>query len=114
VKDRQSPAGALTGGQQQRMCIVRALSTRPEMVLLDEPTSALDPTSTMKIENLIDELKLAVTIVLVRHNLQQAARCAERVAFFYLGEMIEAGTALQMFTNLRQVLPQNDIAGRFG
>ena len=93
VKDRLgSPAAALSGGQQ-RLCIARALSTRPEILLLDEPTSALDPLSTMKIENLIDELKLTVTIVLVTHNLQQAARCADQVAFFYLGEMIEAGSA---------------------
>jgi phosphate transport system ATP-binding protein len=115
VKDRlQSPASALSGGQQQRLCIARALSTRPEVVLLDEPTSALDPTSMMKIENLIDQLKLTTTIALVTHNLQQAARCADQVAFFYLGELIEAGTALQMFTNPHQVRTQNYITGRFG
>jgi phosphate transport system ATP-binding protein len=115
VKDRlHASANGLSGGQQQRLCIARALSTRPEVLLLDEPTSALDPLSTMKIENLVDELKLTVTIVLVTHNLQQAARCADQVAFFYLGEMIEAGAAEQMFTAPRQVRTQNYIAGRFG
>jgi phosphate transport system ATP-binding protein len=115
VKDRlQDPAAALSGGQQQRLGIARALSTRPEVLLLDEPTSALDPASAMKIENLIDELKLTMTIVLVTHNLQQAARCADQVAFFYRGEMIETGTAVQMFTNPQQVRTQNYITGRFG
>lgn len=115
VKDRlHSPASGLSGGQQQRLCIARALSTRPEVVLMDEPTSALDPISMLKIENLIDDLKRSVTIVLVTHNLQQAARCADQVAFFYLGELIEAGTAMQMFTNPRLVRTQNYISGRFG
>ena len=115
VKDRlKSPADALSGGQQQRLCIARALSTRPEVLLLDEPTSALDPASAMKIENLIDEIKLTVAIVLVTHNLQQAARCADWVAFFYLGEMIEAGTAQQMFTSPTLPRTQNYITGRFG
>jgi len=115
VKDRlQSPASRLSGGQQQRLCIARALSTRPDVVLLDEPTSALDPMSMMKIENLIDHLKLTTTIVLVTHNLQQAARCADQVAFLYLGELIEAGTALQMFTNPHLTRTQDYIAGRFG
>jgi len=115
VKDRlRSRAAALSGGQQQRLCIARALSTRPEVLLLDEPTSALDPMSTMRIEDLIDTLKQDMTIVLVTHNLQQAARCADQVAFFYLGEMIEAGTAEQMFTDPRQVHTQNYITGRFG
>jgi phosphate transport system ATP-binding protein len=115
VKDRlQSPASALSGGQQQRLCIARALSTRPEVVLMDEPTSALDPLSMMKVEHLIDELKRTVTIVLVTHNLQQAARCADRVAFFFLGEMIEAGSAQQMFTAPKLPQTQNYITGRFG
>ena len=115
VKDRlHSPASDLSGGQQQRLCIARALSTRPEVVMMDEPTSALDPLSMMKIENLIDDLKKTVTIVLVTHNLQQAARCADRVAFFYLGEMIEEGSAQQMFTAPRLPQTQNYITGRFG
>jgi len=115
VMDRlHTPAAGLSGGQQQRLCIARALSTRPEVLLLDEPTSALDPRSMMLIENLIDDLKRTVTIVLVTHNLQQAARCADQVAFFFLGQMIEAGTAEQMFTNPRQVQTQNYITGRVG
>jgi phosphate transport system ATP-binding protein len=115
VKDRlQDQAGALSGGQQQRLCIARSLSTRPEVLLLDEPTSALDPVSMMKVEDLIDELKKTVTIVLVTHNLQQAARCADRVAFFYLGEMVESGSAEQMFTAPLLPRTQNYITGRFG
>ena len=115
VKDRLAePAGRLSGGQQQRLCIARALATRPEVILLDEPTSALDPISTQKIENLIDELKQHVTIAIVTHNMQQAARCADHVAFFYLGEMVEAGSAAQMFTAPRQGRTQNYLAGRFG
>ncbi len=115
VKDRlRSPAEGLSGGQQQRLCIARALSTRPEIILMDEPTSALDPLSTMKIENLIDELKRTVTIVLITHNLQQAARCADQMAFFYLGELIESGTAMQMFTSPQRARTQNYISGRFG
>lgn len=115
VKDRlRDPASALSGGQQQRLCIARALSTRPEVLLMDEPTSALDPQSMMKVENLIDELKVTVTIVLVTHNMQQAARCADHVAFFYLGEMIEAGSAEQMFTSPRKLHTQNYLMGRFG
>jgi phosphate transport system ATP-binding protein len=115
VKDRlHAAASGLSGGQQQRLCIARALSTRPEILLLDEPTSALDPMASMKIENLIDELKLTVTIVLVTHNLQQAARCADQVAFLYLGEVIEAGTAVQMFTMPRELHTQNYITGKFG
>ncbi len=115
VKDRlRSPAGDLSGGQQQRLSIARALSTRPEVVLMDEPTSALDPLSMMKVEDLIDELKRTVTIVLVTHNLQQAARCADRVAFFYLGEMLEDGTAEQMFLAPKLPQTQNYVTGRFG
>ena len=115
VKDRlQSSAGDLSGGQQQRLSIARALSTRPEVVLMDEPTSALDPGSMMKVEDLIDELKKTVTIVLVTHNLQQAARCADQVAFFYLGEMIEFGSAEQMFTAPKRPRTQDYITGRFG
>jgi phosphate transport system ATP-binding protein len=115
MKDRLSdPAGRLSGGQQQRLCIARTLATRPEVILLDEPTSALDPVSMAKIEDLIDDLKQHVTIALVTHNMQQAARCADQVAFFYLGEIIEVGSAVQMFTNPRQKHTQNYVAGKFG
>ena len=115
VKDQLSaPAGALSGGQQQRLCIARTLATRPEVILLDEPTSALDPISMHKIEDLIDELKQHVTIAIVTHNMQQAARCADQVAFFYLGEIVEVGSAAQMFTTPRQRRTHDYIAGRFG
>jgi phosphate transport system ATP-binding protein len=115
VKDRlRDAASALSGGQQQRLCIARALSTRPDVLLMDEPTSALDPQSMMHVENLIDQLKLSVTVVLVTHNLQQAARCADRVAFFYLGDMVEEGSAEQMFTSPRKLHTQNYLMGRFG
>ncbi len=100
VKDRlRTTASGLSGGQQQRLCIARSIAVRPEVILLDEPTSALDPISTLKIEELIDELKRDFTIVIVSHNMQQAARCADRVAFFYLGELIEVGAAERIFTN---------------
>ena len=115
VKDKLSaPAGSLSGGQQQRLCIARTLATRPEVLLLDEPTSALDPISMAKIEDLIDDLKQHVTIALVTHNMQQAARCADQVAFLYLGKLIEVGTAAMMFTAPRQTQTQNYISGRFG
>jgi phosphate transport system ATP-binding protein len=115
VKDRLSkPADALSGGQQQRLCIARALATRPEVVLLDEPTSALDPLSMLKIEDLIDELKKEVTIVLVTHNMEQAARCADHVAFLYAGELVEYGAAAQIFTAPRQTRTQHYVTGRFG
>ena len=114
VKDRlATPAGGLSGGQQQRLCIARSIAVRPEVILLDEPTSALDPISTLKVEELIDELKNDFTIVMVTHNMQQAARCADRVAFFYLGEMVEVGTAAQMFTAPRETRTQQYITGRF-
>ncbi|KAA5608558.1 phosphate ABC transporter ATP-binding protein PstB [Rhodovastum atsumiense] len=115
VKDRvHSSAMGLSGGQQQRLCIARTIATRPEVILFDEPTSALDPISTLKIEELIDELKQDFTIAIVTHNMQQAARCADQVAFFYLGELIEVGTATQMFTAPRQRRTQEYITGRFG
>ncbi len=114
AKDRlNSPAGGLSGGQQQRLCIARSIAVRPEVILFDEPTSALDPISTLKVEELIDELKRDFTIAIVTHNMQQAARCADRVAFFYLGEMVEVGTAAQMFTSPREVRTQQYITGRF-
>ena len=115
VKDRLSEqAGSLSGGQQQRLCIARTLATRPEVILLDEPTSALDPLSMAKIEDLIDDLKQHVTIALVTHNMQQAARCADQVAFFYLGELVEVGPTAAMFTAPRQKQTQNYVAGKFG
>jgi phosphate transport system ATP-binding protein len=115
VRDRlATPAGGLSGGQQQRLCIARTIAVRPEVILLDEPTSALDPISTLKIEELIDELKRDFTIAIVTHNMQQAARCADQVAFFYLGELIEVGPAAQIFTAPKQKKTQEYITGRFG
>ena len=115
VKDRlQTSAMGLSGGQQQRLCIARTIAVRPEVILLDEPTSALDPISTLKIEELIDELKNDFTIAIVTHNMQQAARCADQVAFFYLGEMVEVAPAAQMFTAPRERRTQEYITGRFG
>ncbi len=115
VKDRlKSPAGGMSGGQQQRLCIARTIATRPEVILLDEPTSALDPISTARVEELIDELKRDFTIAIVTHNMQQAARCADQVAFFYLGELVETGAAGAMFTSPRQKRTQDYITGRFG
>ena len=115
VKDRlNTSAIGLSGGQQQRLCIARSIAVRPEVILLDEPTSALDPISTLKVEELIDELKRDFTIAIVTHNMQQAARCADQVAFFYLGEMVEVGPAGQIFTAPRQRRTQEYITGRFG
>jgi phosphate transport system ATP-binding protein len=115
VKDRlNTPAGGLSGGQQQRLCIARTIAVRPEVILLDEPTSALDPISTLRIEELIDELKRDFTIAVVTHNMQQAARCADQVAFFYLGELIEVAPAAQIFTAPKQKKTQEYITGRFG
>lgn len=115
VKDRlRGPATSLSGGQQQRLCIARSIAVRPEVILLDEPTSALDPISTLKIEELIDELKTDFTIAIVTHNMQQAARCTDQVAFFYLGELIEVGPTAQVFTTPRQRRTQEYITGRFG
>jgi phosphate transport system ATP-binding protein len=115
VKDRlNTSAMGLSGGQQQRLCIARTIAVRPEVILFDEPTSALDPISTLKIEELIDELKHDFTIAIVTHNMQQAARCADQVAFFYLGEMVEVSPAVQMFTAPRERRTQEYITGRFG
>jgi phosphate transport system ATP-binding protein len=115
VKDRlHSSALGLSGGQQQRLCIARTIAVRPEVILFDEPTSALDPISTLKIEELIDELKRDFTLVIVTHNMQQAARCADQVAFFYLGELVEVAPADQMFTAPRERRTQEYITGRFG
>jgi len=115
VKDRlDKPATGLSGGQQQRLCIARSIAVRPEVLLLDEPTSALDPISTLKIEELIDELKKDFTIAIVTHNMQQAARCADQVGFMYLGELVELGTAEQIFTAPRAQRTREYITGRFG
>ncbi len=115
AKDRlNAPAMGMSGGQQQRLCIARTIAVRPEVILLDEPTSALDPISTTKVEELIDELKRDFTIAIVTHNMQQAARCADQVAFFYLGEMVEVSSAEQMFTSPKQKKTQEYITGRFG
>jgi phosphate transport system ATP-binding protein len=115
AKDRlHTSAMGLSGGQQQRLCIARTIAVRPEVILLDEPTSALDPISTLKIEELIDELKHDFTIAIVTHNMQQAARCADQVAFFYLGEMVEVASAHQLFTAPKERRTQDYVTGRFG
>ncbi|WP_256336843.1 phosphate ABC transporter ATP-binding protein PstB [Belnapia rosea] len=115
AKDRlNSSAMGMSGGQQQRLCIARTIAVRPEVILFDEPTSALDPISTLKIEELIDELKRDFTIAIVTHNMQQAARCADQVAFFYLGELIEVAPAGQLFTAPKHPKTQEYITGRFG
>jgi phosphate transport system ATP-binding protein len=115
VKDRlHTSAMGLSGGQQQRLCIARTIAVRPEVILFDEPTSALDPISTLKIEELIDELKRDFTIVIVTHNMQQAARCADQVAFFYLGELIEVAPSGEIFTAPKHPKTQEYITGRFG
>lgn len=115
VKDRLNEfAFSLSGGQQQRLCIARALAVNPEIILMDEPASALDPISTAKIEELIFELKKSVTIVIVTHNLQQAARVSDDCAFFLLGELIEFGTTKQVFTAPKDERTQNYVTGKFG
>ena len=115
VKDKlDASALSLSGGQQQRLCIARTLAVRPEIILLDEPTSALDPISTAKIEELIHELRQRFTIVIVTHNMQQAARVSQRTAFFHLGELIEVGDTPQIFTNPRVQRTQDYITGRYG
>jgi phosphate transport system ATP-binding protein len=115
VKDRlTSPALSLSGGQQQRLCIARALATEPEILLLDEPTSALDPISTSHVEDLISELKKDVTVVIVTHNLHQAARISDATAFMFMGELIEFGPTTEMFTTPKDHRTENYITGRFG
>jgi phosphate transport system ATP-binding protein len=105
---------SLSGGQQQRLCIARTLAVRPEIILLDEPTSALDPISTARIEELIHELRQRFTIVIVTHNMQQAARVSQRTAFFHLGELVEVGDTSQIFTNPQVQRTQDYITGRYG
>jgi len=115
VRDRlKGSALGLSGGQQQRLCIARALAVRPEVVLMDEPASALDPIATQKIEELIVELKRQYTIVIVTHNMQQAARVSDRTAFFWLGKLVEVNSTEKMFTNPDQKLTEDYITGRFG
>ena len=115
VKDKlKESAFALSGGQQQRLCIARALAISPSILLMDEPTSALDPISTSKIEDLIHELKNDYTIVIVTHNMQQAARVSDKTGYFYLGELIEYDNTRKIFTNPEKEATQNYITGRFG
>jgi phosphate transport system ATP-binding protein len=115
VKDRlHDSALGLSGGQAQRICIARAIATNPEVILMDEPCSALDPLSTLKIEELIDELKEQYTIIIVTHNMQQAARVSDATAFFYLGELIEMGDTKKIFTNPEKQQTEDYITGRFG
>lgn len=115
VKDSLSkPGTSLSGGQQQRLCIARALAVSPPVILMDEPTSALDPISTMKIEELLIELKKTVTIVIVTHNLQQAARISDQTAFMYMGDLVEFDDTSAMFTNPKQERTESYITGRFG
>lgn len=115
VKDKlKISAYALSGGQQQRLCIARAMAVSPSILLMDEPASALDPISTAKIEELIHELKANYTIVIVTHNMQQAARVSDQTAFFYMGEMVELGNTKKIFTNPDREETQNYITGRFG
>jgi phosphate transport system ATP-binding protein len=115
VKDRlRHSAVSLSGGQQQRLCIARALANRPEVLLLDEPCSALDPIATQKIEELLYELKSELTIVIVTHNLQQAARVSDRTAFFYLGGLVEVDTTERIFTSPREERTEAYVTGRFG
>jgi phosphate transport system ATP-binding protein len=115
VKDRLNDSAlGLSGGQQQRVCIARAIAVEPEIVLMDEPCSALDPIATLKIEELIYSLKDSYTIVIVTHNLQQAARVSDKTAFFWLGKLVEMGPTAQMFTNPREKLTEDYITGRFG
>ena len=115
VKDRlKQNAFGLSGGQQQRLCIARSLAVEPEVLLMDEPTSALDPISTSKIEDLIHELKNDYTIVIVTHNMQQAARVSDKTGYFYLGELIEYDNTRKIFTNPEKESTQNYITGRFG
>ena len=115
VKDRlQEPAFGLSGGQQQRLIIARAIAVQPQVILLDEPCSALDPISTLKVEELIHELKQQYTIIIVTHNMQQAARVSDRTAFMYLGELVEYGDTDQVFTNPVEKRTEDYITGRYG
>ena len=115
VKDRlHSSALGLSGGQQQRLCIARAIAIKPEVILMDEPASALDPIATARVEDLILDLKKAFTIVIVTHNMQQAARISDQTAFFYIGELVEFGPTGKIFTNPAQKRTEDYVSGRFG
>jgi phosphate transport system ATP-binding protein len=115
VKDKMNQSGmSLSGGQQQRLCIARAIAVKPEVLLLDEPTSALDPISTAHIEKLVDELKEDFTIVIVTHNMQQAARVSDYTAYMYLGDLVEFGDTSTVFTNPKRRETEDYITGRFG
>ena len=115
VKDRlHQSALSLSGGQQQRLCIARALAVGPEVMLMDEPASALDPIATAKIEELIRELRERLTIVIVTHNMQQAARVSDTTAFFYMGELVEHGPTEQIFTNPKEPRTEDYVTGKFG
>ena len=115
MKNRLSaPAGGLSGGQQQRLCIARALAVEPDVLLMDEPCSSLDPQSTLRIEELIDELRGRYAIVIVTHSMQQAARVSQRTAFFHLGRMVEYGLTSDIFTNPREERTKDYITGRYG
>jgi phosphate transport system ATP-binding protein len=115
VKERlDSSALGLSGGQAQRLCIARALAVEPEVLLMDEPTSALDPIATARLEELIHELRRDLTIVIVTHSMQQAARVSQRTAFFYMGKLIEVGPTKQMFTRPKETRTEDYISGRFG
>jgi phosphate transport system ATP-binding protein len=115
VKDRLQDSGlGLSGGQQQRLCIARALAVEPEVLLMDEPASALDPIATAKIEELVSDLRDELTIVIVTHNMQQAARVSQRTGFFYMGRLVEVGETTQIFTRPRERETEDYITGRFG
>lgn len=115
LKDRlDEPGTQLSGGQQQRLCIARAIATQPEVILMDEPASALDPLATAKLEELIDDLREEFTIVMITHNMQQAARVSQRIAFFHLGKLIECGNTDDIFVRPKHELTKNYIMGRMG
>jgi len=115
VKDRLStPGTSLSGGQQQRLCVARTIAVNPEVILMDEPTSALDPIASAKIEDLIDELRANYAIVIVTHNMQQAARVSQRTAYFHMGDLVEVAPTDVIFTNPQQRLTEDYITGRFG
>ena len=115
VKDRLGKSAmGLSGGQQQRLCIARTIAVQPEVILMDEPASALDPISTQKIEELIQELKRNYTIIIVTHNMQQAARVSDYTAFFYMGELIEINKTEVIFTKPDKIMTENYITGKFG
>ncbi|MFO0675518.1 MAG: phosphate ABC transporter ATP-binding protein PstB [Polyangiaceae bacterium] len=115
VKDRLHESGlGLSGGQQQRLCIARALAVEPDVLLMDEPASALDPIATAKIEDLVSQLRTELTIVIVTHNMQQAARVSQKTGFFYMGKLVEAGDTTTMFTRPKERATEDYITGRFG